>query len=240
MLPAQPNQSVIDAIACLQALAVAPRPVGVRELARQLDLEPTRAHRLAATLAALGIVRRTDDRRYTPGPGMHVLAAQALYGSGLLRHAAGPLESLLTLGYTVALGVLWKRQVCYLFHGRAGEPFSAGVGRTALFPATRSSIGMVLLAAMPPDAVRELYADHVPEGFDSLSQLLAELDRVRRRGHARVVNHRRPLSATLAVPIGTRPDAAVALAGAIRAADAARLLQPLREAAAIVQRGDDA
>ncbi|PZU27671.1 MAG: transcriptional regulator, partial [Stenotrophomonas sp.] len=34
---AQPNQSLIDGIATLQALASSPEPVGCRELARQLD-----------------------------------------------------------------------------------------------------------------------------------------------------------------------------------------------------------
>ena len=39
MLPAQPNQSLIDGLECLQALSSTDRPVGSRELARMLGLE---------------------------------------------------------------------------------------------------------------------------------------------------------------------------------------------------------
>jgi len=87
MLPAQPNQSLIDGLACLQQLASEREPVGGRELARDLGLEPTRVHRLLRTLAHLGLAQQDAQRRYRPGPGIHVLAAQAMFGSGLLRRA---------------------------------------------------------------------------------------------------------------------------------------------------------
>ena len=83
---AQPNQSLIDGIAVLQALAVSPDPVGGRELARRLGFEPTRVNRLLKTLAYLNIARQTADRRYAPGPGMTVLAAQSLFASQFIQN----------------------------------------------------------------------------------------------------------------------------------------------------------
>ena len=84
-LNAQPNKSLIDGITTLQALATSPDPVGCRELARRLDIDPIKVNRLLKTLAYLGIARQTADRKYTAGPGMHVLAAQSLFASGLIR-----------------------------------------------------------------------------------------------------------------------------------------------------------
>ena len=86
-LNAQPNQSLIDGIATLQALAMSPEPIGSRELARQLGIDSTKVNRLLKTLAYLGIARQTANRKYTAGPGMHVLAAQSLFASGLIRRA---------------------------------------------------------------------------------------------------------------------------------------------------------
>ena len=63
-------------------------------MARQLGLEPTRVNRLLKTLAHLGMARQDPDRKYLPGPAMHVLSALSLFGSGLIRRAIGPLESL--------------------------------------------------------------------------------------------------------------------------------------------------
>jgi len=82
--------------------------VGGRELARELGLEPTRVNRLLRTLAHLGLAQQDDRRKYRRGPGIHVLAAQAKFRSGLLRRAMPVLESLRRFEFTVALGVLWR------------------------------------------------------------------------------------------------------------------------------------
>jgi len=150
-LNAQPNQSLIDGIATLQALATSPEPVGCRELARRLDADPTKINRLLKTLAYLGIARQTANRKYTAGPGMHVLAAQSLFASGLIRRALPVLEGLRRFGHTVALGVLWGDSVSYLFHAPPGIEASRGLGRIGLLPATTSGIGIVLLSELDDD-----------------------------------------------------------------------------------------
>src|SRR5882724_505159 len=156
-LNAQPNKSLIDGIATLQALATSPDPVGGRELARRLNLDSVKVNRLLRTLAYLGIARQTADRKYTAGPGMHVLAAQSLFASGLIRNALPLLESLRRFGHTVALGVLWHDNVSYLFHAPPGLEASRGLGRIGVLPATTSGIGIVLLSEYEDEDVRELF-----------------------------------------------------------------------------------
>lgn len=146
MLPAQPNQSLIDGLECLGALAGAARPVGVREMGRMLELEPTRIQRLLSTLAHLGLAQRTPDRKYQAGPAIHVLAAQSLFGSKLLRRAAPHLQSLQSHGLVVAMGVLWRESVCYLYHASPGMDAAEALGRVGLYPAIDSGIGVALLA----------------------------------------------------------------------------------------------
>lgn len=147
-MPAQPNQSLADGVALLQVLCSRGDGVGSRELARLMGWEPTRANRLLGTLRDLGLAEQDAERRYRPGPGVHLLAAQCLNGSGLLA-AAVPVLRGLRGRFGVALGVLWQGQVCYLLHAGRGRPIEEGLRRTAPLSAERSSIGMVLEAYAP-------------------------------------------------------------------------------------------
>ncbi len=231
MFPAQPNRSLIDGLAVLQALTASPAALGCRQLAHQLALDPTRVNRLAKTLLGLGLLRQTPDRKYTTGPGIHVLAAQGLHASGLLRAALPELEALHETGLLVALGVLWRDRVCYVYHGRRGMTVAEAVGAAGLYPAARSGIGQVLLASLDPEEFRR----HVPDGDERLA---ARLPAVRAQGWAHVI--RSPGDATLAVPLGSPAYASLALAGAIDAALCQGLLPRLHAAGSRIERTLDA
>ncbi len=218
MLPAQPNQSLIDGLTVLQALAVSTEPVGGRALARELGLEATRVNRLLKTLAYLGMARQTPKRKYLPGPAMHVLSAQSLFGSGLIRRALPVLENLQQSGHVVALGVLWRDQVCYLYHWEPGETSANALGRLNLYPASQSSIGRMLLAWQDEQHVRDLYADRdIPLYPNGVADLLADLRTARAQGYAYAIQRPRPLNSSVAAPLGTPPYAAIALGGAVPA-----------------------
>jgi len=229
---AQPNQSLIDGIVTLQALATSPEPVGCRELARRLDANPTRVNRLLKTLAYMGIVRQTADRKYTAGPGMHVLAAQSLFASGLIRRALPVLESLRRFGHTVAMGVLWNDSVSYLFHAPPGIEAARGLGRIGLLPATTSGIGIELLAQLPDEEVRELYGDReipmFPGGIDDLLQTLAQV-RAQRYARVHVADDRD--HHIVAVAVGEPVYAGIAMSGWIPESATAELVEALRQAA---------
>ena len=204
--PAQPNQSLIDGLTVLQALAVASGPVGGRALARELHLEPTRVNRLLKTLAYLGMAEQTSDRKYLPGPGMHVLAARSLYGSGLVTRAMPQLEALARYDRVVALGVLWRDQVSYLYHWQPGLTPVQAVGRLNAYPASQSSIGRILLARADETYVRALYADRdIPLFPNGIDDLLAALRAERAQDYAFVVQSTTPFTSSLAVPLGAPP-----------------------------------
>jgi DNA-binding IclR family transcriptional regulator len=229
--PAQPNQGLIDGLAVLQALATS-GPVGGRELARTLGWNPMRVNRLLKTLAYVGLARQTPDRRYTVGPGMHVLSVQSLSASGLLRRAVEPVQSLPWREHGIALGVLWRDQVCYLFHAPPGEPLTSALGAHPLYPATQSSIGMALLAHQTDAQLRELFDGRpVPGHPRGLAALGRELRKVREAGHAYVVQRSEPYTASVAVPIGSPPYAGLALSHGMTADEARRWLPALHDAA---------
>jgi DNA-binding IclR family transcriptional regulator len=198
----------------LQALATNEQSVGVRELARQLILESTWVSRLLGTLAHLGLAEKNEERKYRPGPGMHVLSAQALKGSRLLEKSWPVLRELVDGKLTVSLGVLWREQVCYLYHSKPDRPFEEGVFHFDLFPAEKSTIGLVLLSERGAPA---------PKG------LAAELAQIRKQRFCRI--DRGGTNRSIAVPLGQPAVAALAFAGSFPVSKIPTLLKRLQSAA---------
>lgn len=213
---AQPNQSLGRGLEVLHALCGAEGPIGSRELSRRLGMEHTRVNRLLGTMAALGLAERTADRRYRPGPAVHVLAASSLRSSGLLQAALPVIRELHAEGFGAALGVLWRDQVCYLYHGRPNQPLERGLAGHQLFPAAWSSIGTVLCAQTDP-----------------------ALATVKEQGWAWVVPPRNPElpssppGGSMAAPVGTPVVAALAIIPADKSNPAQYAPRLLQAAAAI-------
>ena len=228
---AQPNQSLIDGIATLQALAISAEPIGGRELARRLGFEPTRVNRLLKTLAFLGIARQTADRKYTSGPGMHVLAAQSLFASGLIRNALPALEQLRRFGHLVAMGVLWRDSVSYLYHAPPNTISSEALGRIGLYPATKGGIGLCLLAELPDKEVRSIYEDKdiagFPQGIDGLLETLAT---IRSTGYAYWLVRKELGHHTIALALGSPAHSAIAFSGKIGKRSVPELIDALESA----------
>ncbi len=201
-LPKQPNKSLIDGIRCLQEVLSHSAPVGVGQVAKEMGLETTRVHRILRTLAASGMLRWTEKRKYAAGPAVPVLATQTMHASGFYK-AIKPLSELhKDLNMITAMGVLWNRSVSYLYHADPDQPLEQAIGSFDIWPATVSGLGVALLALESDDAIRQLYAGHPMPKFDSIDQLLDKLAEVRERGYAQHDN-------TLALSINDNFQAAI-------------------------------
>lgn len=205
--PIQPNNSLINGLSCLQIIATRDEPVGVRELARELNLTPTRVSRLLSTLAHLGLVSRTARRKYKSGPAIHVLAAHSMHASPLLGLALPHLMRFREQGFTIALGVLWHRQVCYLFHERPAQRLEESLARHRVHPAEQSSAGMALLAdiqAPPPHTIpTEVEYIEAPGRWNAI------LANIHKKGYAALRYSNGEIS--IGVPIGAPAVAALAI-----------------------------
>lgn len=236
MLPAQPNQSLIDGLACLQQLASQREAVGGRELARQLGMESTRVNRLLRTLAHLGLAQQDDSRKYRTGPGIHVLAAQAMFSSGLLRRAMPHLEALRRFNCVVAMGVLWRDRVCYLYHASPQTPPGEALGRVGLYPVIHSGIGCALLAAETNAEVKARL-----KGLYSPSEIADLLDRLadyRESGYAVVDQPESRGNHGYGVAIGDQPAAAIGVSGRFTKRVESQAVTALRQAASAIAARD--
>lgn len=230
---AQPNQSIIDGITCLQALAAERGPVGMTALARKLGIETTRMNRIMKTLAYLGLAMQTEDRKYVCGPGVHVLAAQSLFASGLLHRAIPALEQLQRqTGRGVALGLLWRDKVSYLYHSSLKSPENP-IARVGSFPAAKSGIGMAILAAQSEATIRALYGAGgcMTTPYPDVEALWQALQGIRQQGYAFIATGTTEPTHTLAMGMGSPVYCAVGIAGLNKNEDLQPCLAYLKEAA---------
>lgn len=232
----QLNLSLIHGIETLQGIASSDHPVGSRELSRMLELDITKVNRMLRTLAYLGLVRQTPDRKYTSGPGMHVLAAQSLYATGYIQNAIKPLESLKGLGLIVAMGVLWQDKVTYLYHALPGMDSVDAMGRLSYYPATLSGVGLSLLSELDDDEISHLYEGKTIEGFnDDFILLVKKINEIRTLGYSRVETTNPTLKSsktyTIAVNVGQPVYSAIALSGWLPEESTDELVSVLRDKA---------
>ncbi|MDF2613106.1 MAG: transcriptional regulator [Clostridia bacterium] len=234
MKPYQPNESLIDGIKILQALAGSKEPVSCTQLSKDLEIEITRVNRILKTFAYIGITHRTNSRKYIPGSGLHVLGAQSIYGSGLLQSSIKTLRRLTELNLVVGMGVLWMDKVSFIFHWEPGIAFEDAIGRVSLQPATVSGIGMILLSQKSDDEIIKLYQKKDIPGYGKdLDKLLADIAQTREKGYSRVLNN--PSKLNIAVNIGNPGYAAIALAGDIEAANEQLYIEKLKHAVQTIE-----
>jgi len=228
-LPSQPNQSLMDGLRLLEALAARAQPVACTDLAKELGMELTRVNRLVKTLHHKGFAHRDRSRKYGPGAGLLVLSAATLNTLGLFRDGLAALQELREEKLVTAMGVLWRDRVSYFYHWSPGQSLEEAVGRMELFPATRSSIGLALLASHEDSEVRALFGRGPIPGFKGWADLKRALDAARRDGCAVMANADGGVS--IGVPVGVPPFAGVALSGARGAKEIARLTARLKDLA---------
>ncbi len=182
--------SVDHALRILELLRGEPA-MRLSDVARQLGVANSTAHRLLAALAYRGFVRQQPGtRRYTAGDALLRIGRAAVLHVELRDRARPLLEALAReLGETVHLGVREGTLVRYVdaVESARAVRVAARTGRT--LAAHWTSTGKVLLAGLADDTVRGLYDEtNLPTGTPSsigdLDVLLADLDECRHVGFA--------------------------------------------------------
>jgi len=222
-MPANETQSLHRAIAILDCFGISQPELGVREIARQLELHPSTVGRMLTTMTSLGIL--TQDReshRYRMGS--KVLSWSAVYMSNLdLRADARPYmdELYKATRETVSLYLLdGSTRVCI---ERLESPQTvrmvARVGER--MPLYAGASGKVLLAFLPPekrdDILRNVQLDRLTEKtIINMQALKDELSLIQKRGYAVSQGERVEGASSVAAPIfdaGNRVLAAINISG---------------------------
>src|SRR5262249_50756497 len=141
----------VKAVAILEAMATARRPLGVSELRALLGLPKPTAHRSVRLLETEGLLQREPgSRRFVPGArivqlGLGIVAASMLRGP---RHAI--LEALSQkIGETCNFGVMTGSHVIYLDRVESALPFGLRFEPCSRVPLYGPSMGKLFLSQLP-------------------------------------------------------------------------------------------
>jgi IclR family transcriptional regulator, acetate operon repressor len=149
----QPGKTfpTVKAVAILEAMATARRPLGVSELGVLLGLPKPTAHRIVRMLESEGLLQREPgSRRYVPGArmvqlGLGIVAASMLRAP---RHAI--LEALSQqIGETCNFGVMTGSHVVYLDRVESAWPLGLRFEPGSRVPLHCTSMGKLFLSSLP-------------------------------------------------------------------------------------------
>lgn len=190
-------------------------PLTVSEVADRIGVAASTAHRLLRMLVYRDFAVQDSGRAYRVGPLLE-LATHSRSAASRLRTAALPqLHRLVDqLGESANLTVRTADTVRFVASVECGQALRVGSREGMVFPAQRTSGGLVLLAEIPAAEVAALFAPERfverPEPPPDLRQLNDELAKIRRNEFA--VNDGRSERGVVAVGVAVRDDSGAAVA----------------------------
>ena len=166
-----------------------------RDLAREVELSRSTAHRYIATLTELGYLQQDGaTRKYRLGPRVLDLGFSAITSMELREISLPHLQQLSDeTGHTVNMAILDGTDIVYVERVRSSRQGQRDIDLNlhvgSRLPAYCTSMGKVLLAFLPPERQREVIdrselSRRGPNTITAKAELVDELERVRARGLA--------------------------------------------------------
>lgn len=210
------EKTAVKAFKALEYVCREDQPVGVSQLARELKINRSNAHRILATLVALGYVRQTEASTYAPSLKLWELGLTGRSVNELGRIAKPHLVDLCAAtGETVLISVLDGGDTLYLEKQESAQPIRIAATIGSRIPAYCSATGRVLLAYDPgaENRIQDMkLVRFTPQSIGSVKELRGALDEVRRLGFAFSAQGYMAGICALAVPIrGSNGEVVAAL-----------------------------
>ncbi|HLZ57313.1 MAG TPA: IclR family transcriptional regulator [Ktedonosporobacter sp.] len=192
----------------LVTLGQYPDGIGLSDLARQVGMPVSTAHRLLATLSAFGFVHfDADYRRYSLGLRLFELSHQVSLVRGLSEVAVPVMQRLVQItGETSLISVLDGDEMVYVERIDSPHPIQVRGSMGRRDPVYCTAMGKSLLA-FRPDEEREAIVQRLkmkrltPHTITDRNELRRELDRTRERGYSLADEEHEAGIRTVAVPV---------------------------------------
>jgi DNA-binding IclR family transcriptional regulator len=185
------NQSLSRGLAMLDAIDGNGGSMGIRELARALDISPSIAQRLANTLVEAGYLQQiVETRRYRLGYRALAIGSSMVRSDALYMNAAAELKLLADHrqlnGY---LGVIQQNNVVYLHTVQSSGAIAIRAEAGSRVLAHSTAMGKALIAELPVDEAQAVlgpapYAARTARTITDIDALNRELEAIRKRGYA--------------------------------------------------------
>lgn len=208
-------QSLARGLAVIRAFDAEHPELALSEVARRTDMPPAAARRFLRTLEALGYVR-ASGRIFALTPRVLELGFSYLSALSLPETMQPHLERLSrAVQESVSAAVLADTDIVYVARVPTRRIMTVGITIGTRFPAYATSMGRVLLASLPEEAVASVLAQDPPRALTGRTivdtdDLLAELGRVKEQGWALVDGELEIGLRSVAVPVHGRDGSVVA------------------------------
>jgi DNA-binding IclR family transcriptional regulator len=186
----QPLQTVVKALATLRLFSVDREWLGVREVARLLDLNSATVHNLLRTLADTGLVEQhPETKKYRLGLGIVQLAGTKLAQLDVVTAASGPMKELLEkTRETISLAMLYGDQLLYVAKMESPQQVRVASRIGGGAPLHASAHGKALLAFLDDTTVDRLLKlplpSYTPTTVTDLRKLRKEFEQIRAQDYA--------------------------------------------------------
>ena len=215
--PRSGSQSLERGLDILEMIEAESGDIGVRELARRLELSPTIVQRLVSSLAVRGYIEKNlETSRYRLGHRSMILGASGERGVDYAATARRELDRLAHEHHLNGfVAVLRGGRAIYLLAVQAESPVAIRVSLGSEMPLHSTAAGKVLLASLDDGEARKLVgraklAAITPHTITDPAALIAALAKVRRQGYATVVEENIPGVLSVGAPITDRGGNVVA------------------------------
>ena len=215
--PRSGSQSLERGLDILEMIEAESGDIGVRELARRLELSPTIVQRLVSSLAVRGYIEKNPETsRYRLGHRSMILGASGERGVDYAATARRELDRLAHEHHLNGfVAVLRGGRAIYLLAVQAESPVAIRVSLGSEMPLHSTAAGKVLLASLDDGEARKLggrakLAAITPHTITDPAALIASLAKVRRQGYATVVEENIPGVLSVGAPITDRGGNVVA------------------------------
>jgi len=204
--PAEFVEGLAKGLAILECFDADHSEMTLSEIARRVGLSPAAARRSLITLSTLGYIGQ-KDKRFHLRPKIMALGT-AFYSSARIDELMQPdLRQLVgRFGDASSVATLEGADVIYVAHHSVQRARRATAVIGARYPAYATSMGRVLLAALPDDQLDAYFASVTLEPLTAQTctdpcQLREDLMRVRQNGFATTIDQLDYGITALAVPI---------------------------------------
>jgi DNA-binding IclR family transcriptional regulator len=185
------NQSLERGLAVLELLDKATAPMGVREIARAIELSPTIVQRLANSLSQAGYLEQVaENRKYKLGYRAMLLGGAMMAEDRLMGVARTELQRLADVHFLNGyLGVRRDNRIIYLLSVQSSGPVTVRATVGARINAHSTALGKALIAELPAAEIKAIagrapYEQCTPHTITQWTALSADLERVRSAGYA--------------------------------------------------------
>ena len=212
------NSAIQKAFAVLECVTSDVRPLGIVDIADELDLPRQTVHRVIKQLEDMQLLKRDPSRdRYMAGERLRALSLRTISSSQSTRATHSVLQKLVDdIQETCNLGMLDGHEVIYVDRAECDWPLRVQLKAGSHVPAHCTAIGKLLMAYLDPDARRRMLSTLQLRKFTKYTitdpvHLEAQLDQIAAQGYS--INNQEDAIGLIALAVPVRDPQGEIIAG---------------------------